>query len=53
MSGCVYSLELIVTEHITENNFFWDKHTIAEKSAQTMEDCKISSQNKYIILMNE
>ena len=44
MSGCVYYLEIIMKEHITENKlFFWDKHTIAEKIAQTMDDSKISS----------
>ena len=53
MNGCEYSLEIIIVplkERITETNFFGNKHTIAERIAQTMDDCKISRQNKYIML---
>ena len=53
MDGCEYSLEIIIVllkEHITETNFFFgNKHIIAGRIAQTMDDCKISRQTKYII----
>ena len=32
---------------LSEANFFGKKHTIVEWIAQTMDDCKISHQNKY------
>ena len=53
MDGCQYSLEIIIVpqkERTVETNFFRNKHAIAEKKAQTMDDRKISRQNKYSIL---
>ena len=53
MDGCENSLEIIIVplnERITEINFFGNKQTIAEIIAQTLNDCKISRQDKYSIL---
>ena len=59
MDGCDYSFEIIIVitvplkEHITETIFFVVVEAnvlIAERTAQTMDDCKISRQTKYIIL---
>ena len=53
IDGCWHFLEIIITpleERITENNFFLNKHTIAERIAETMDDCKIYRQNKHSIL---
>ena len=32
-----------------ETNFFENKHTSAERTAQTMDDCKICLENKYSV----
>ena len=53
MDGCENSLEIIIVplnERITEINFYGNKQTIAEIIAQTLNDCKISRQDKYSIL---
>ena len=50
MNGCDYSIKIILAplkERITETNFFENIHTATERSTQTMDDCKISRQNKY------
>ena len=53
IDGWEYSLEIIIVplkERITETNVFGSKYAIAERIAQTMDDCKVSRQNKYSIL---
>ena len=53
MNGYEYSIELAMVplkDQIARINFFWEKHTTAERITQTMDDCKFSRQNKYSTL---
>ena len=55
MDVCEYSLEKIIvplTECIAETNFFFEVNILMLKELlkQTMDDCKIFLQDKYIIL---
>ena len=51
--GCLrVSLEIIMEplkKRTIETNFFENKHTSAERTAQTMDDCKICLENKYSV----
>ena len=48
MGGCEYSIEIIIVlnEHTTDTNCFGNKHATVERITQTMDDCKLSCQNK-------
>ena len=48
IDGFESSLEIIIV--LLKLTFFGNKHTIAERIAQTMHNYKISHQTKYIIL---
>ena len=51
--GCLrVSLEIIMEplkKRTIETNFFENKHTSAERTAQTMDDCKLCLENKYSV----
>ena len=50
MGGYEYSIELIKyleRTHCQNQLLFGKKHTTAERTSQTMADCKFSCQNKY------
>ena len=50
MGGYEYSIELIKylrKNTLPESTFVWKKHTTAERTSQTLADCKFSCQNKY------
>ena len=51
--GCLrVSLEIIMEplkKRTIETNFFENKHTSAERTAQTVDDCKLRLENKYSV----
>ena len=53
LDGCDYSIEIIIVplkERVAGTNFYGDKHTIAEGTTKTMDNCNFSRQNKYSTL---